>query len=92
MPFLWCSTLPVFAKLEIIKFPISVFCNCLFIYKIFLGKSPSVFSNVFIQKSNTHEQNTRSALHGLLTKRFCKTSKYDTAALATLATTSWNSK
>ena len=49
-------TLPIFAKLNIIKFPDLIsFCNCLFIYKHFLNKSSSVFSNVFILTSNTHE-------------------------------------
>ena len=49
-------TLPIFAKLNIIKLPdlISI-CNCLFIYEHFLNKSSSVFSNVFILTSNIHE-------------------------------------
>ena len=48
-------TLPIFAKLNIIKFlDLISFCNCLFIYKHSLSKSPSVFSNVFILRSNTH--------------------------------------
>ena len=68
-------TLPILAKLNIIKFPDLIsFCNCLFIYKHFLGKSSSVFSNVFILTFNTHEQNTRSASNGLLTKPPCSTS------------------
>ena len=48
-------TLPIFAKLNIIKFPdlISLF-NC-------PSKSPLVFLNVFVLRSNTHEQNTRLA-------------------------------
>ena len=33
------------------------------------------FSHVFILSSNTHEQNRRSASHGLLTKPSCITSK-----------------
>ena len=70
-------TLPIFAKLNIIKFPDLIsFCNCLFVYKHFLSKFPSVFSNVFILTFNTHEENTRSALHGLLTQPSCSTSKY----------------
>ena len=45
-------TLTIFAKLNIAKFPDLIsFCNCLFIYKYFLGKSSSVFSNVFILTS-----------------------------------------
>ena len=76
-------TLPIFAKLNIIKFPDLIsFCNCLFIYKHFLSKSSSVFTNVFILTSNTHEQNTRSASHGLLTK--------GTNAFAASAIKSWN--
>ena len=85
-------TLPIFAKLNIIKFPDLIsFCNCLFIYKHFLSKSPSVFSNVFILRSNTHEQNTRSASHGLLTKPSYRTSKYGINAFAASAIKSWNS-
>ena len=84
-------TLPIFAELNIIKFPdIISFCNCLFIYKHFLNKSSSGFSNVFILTSNTHEQNTRSALHGLLTKSSCSTSKYGTNTFATSSIKSWN--
>ena len=84
-------TLPIFAKLNIIKFPdIISFCNCLFIYKHFLNNSSSFFSNVFILTSNTHEQNTRSASYGLLTKRSCSTSKYGTNAFAASAIKSWN--
>ena len=65
-------TLPIFAKLNTIKFPDLIsFCNCLFIFKHFLSKSPSVFSNVVILRSNTHEQNIRSVSHGLLTKSSC---------------------
>ena len=60
-------TLPIFAKLHVIKFSdlISLY-NCLFIDKHFISKAPSVFSHVFISASNTHEQNTRFALHVLL--------------------------
>ena len=83
-------TLPVFTKLNI-KFPDLIsFCNFLFIYKHFLSKSSSVFSNVFILTSNTHEQNTRSASHGLLTKPSCSTPKHGTNAFATSAIKSWN--
>ena len=60
-------TLPIFAKLNIIKFfDLISLCNCLFIYKHFTSNSPSVFSHVFFLASNTHEQNTRFASHGLL--------------------------
>ena len=53
-------TLPIFAKLNIIKFPDLIsLCNCLFLYKHLISKAPSVFSHVFILASNTHEQNTR---------------------------------
>ena len=84
-------TIPIFAKLNIITFPdLICFCNCLFIYKHFLNKSSSVFSNVFILTSNTHEQNTRSASHGLSTKPSCSTSKYGTNAFAASAMKSWN--
>ena len=84
-------TLPIFAKSNIIKFSDLIpFCNCFFIYKHFLSKSSSVFSNVFILTSNTHEQNTRSASHGLLTKSSCSTSKYSTNAFAASAIKSWN--
>ena len=73
-----------------IKFPDLIsFCNCLFIYKHFLNKSSSVFSSVFILTSNTHEQNTSSASHGLLTKPSCSTSKYGTNAFAASAIKSW---
>ena len=79
-------TLQIFAKLNIIKFPNFIsFCNCLFIYKHFLSKSRSVFSNVFVLISNTHEQNTRSGSHGLLAKPSCSTSKYSINAFAALA-------
>ena len=84
-------TLPKFAKLHIIKFPDLIsFCNCLFIYKHFLSKSPSVFSNIFILASHTHEQNTRSASQGLLTKPSFSTSKYGINAFAASAIKSWN--
>ena len=70
-------TLPIFGKLNITKFPDLIsFCNCLFIYKPFLSKSLSVFSNVFALRSNTPEKNTRPASHGLLTKPSCNSSKY----------------
>ena len=84
-------TLPIFAKLNIIKFPDFIsFCNCLLMYKYFLNKSSSVFSNVLILTSNTHEHNARSAPHGLLTKPSCNTSKYGTNAFAASAIKSWN--
>ena len=84
-------TLPIFAKLNIIKFPdLIYFCNWLFIYKHLLRKSLSVFSNVLVLTSNTHEQNTRSASHGLLTKPSCSTSKYGTNAFAASAIKLWN--
>ena len=35
--------------------------------------------------SNIHEQNSRSASHGLPTKPSCSTSKYDTSAFAASA-------
>ena len=69
---------------------IAVKKNCLFIYKNFLSKSPSVFSNVFVLRSNTHEQNTRSASHSPLTKPSCSTSKYGINAFAASAIKSWN--
>ena len=76
------DTLPRFIKLNIIKFPDLISsCNSLFIYKHFLSKSPSVFSNVFVLRSNTHEQNTRPASHGLLPKP-SGTSKYGINAFA----------
>ena len=84
-------TLPIFTKLNVIKFPDLIsFCNCLFIYNHFLSKSSSVFSNVFILTSITHEQNTRSASHGLLTKPSCSTSKYGTNTFAVSVIKSWN--
>ena len=84
-------TLPIFAKLNIIKFPDLIsFWNCLFIYKHFLNKSSSVVSNVLILTSNTHEQNARSVSHGLLTKQSCITSKYGTNNFAVSAIKSWN--
>ena len=76
-------TLPIFAELNIVKCPDLIsFCSCLFIYKHFLSKSSSVFSIIFILTSNTHEQKTRLASHGLLTKPSCSTSKYGTNAFA----------
>ena len=83
-------TLPIFAKLNIIKFSDLIsLCNCLFIYKHFISKPASVFSHVFILASNTHEQNTRFASHGLLIKPRCNTSKYGTNAFAASAIASW---
>ena len=84
-------TLPIFAKLNIIKFSDLIsLCNYLFIFKHFISKPASVFSHVFILASNTHEQNTRFASHGLLTKPTCNTSKYGTNAFAVSAIASWN--
>ena len=84
-------TLPIFAKLNIIKFSDLIsLCNCLFIYKHFISKPASVFSHVFILASNTHEQNTRFASHGLLIKPRCNTSKYGTNAFVASAIASWN--
>ena len=83
-------TLPIFAKLNAIKFlDLISFCNCLFIYKHFLSKSSSVFSNVFVLTCNTHEHNSRLASHGVLTKPSCSTSKYGTNAFAASAIKSW---
>ena len=64
--------------------------NSLFIYEHFSNNPASVFSHVFILESNTHEQNTRFASHGLLTKPRCSTSKYNTNGFAASATASWN--
>ena len=84
-------TLPIFAKLNVIKFPDLVsFSNCLFSYKHFLSKSSSVFSNVFTLTYNTHDQNTRLAWHGLLTKPSCSTSKYGANTFAASGIKSWN--
>ena len=84
-------TLPVFAKLNKIKSSDRIlFCNYLFIYKHFISMTPSVFSHVFILATNTHEQNTRFAPHGLLTKPTCNTSKYGTNAFTVSAIASWN--
>ena len=85
------DSLPIFAKLKIIKFPDHIsFCNCLFTYKHFLSKSSSVFSNVFILTFSTHEQSTRSTSHDLLTKPSCSTSKFGTNSFAASAIKSWN--
>ena len=84
-------TLPIFPKLNIIKFPdLILLWNCLFIYKHFISNPASVFSHVFILASNTHEQNTRLASHDLLTKPRCNTSKYGTNGFAASAIASWN--
>ena len=84
-------TLPIFTKLNVIKFPDLIsFCNCLFIYNHFLSKSSSVFSNVFILTSNTHEQNNKSASHSLLTKPPCSISKYGANVFAASAIKSGN--
>ena len=83
-------TLPIFAKLNIIKFSDLIsLCNCLFIYNIFLVRLLQLF-HVFILASNTHEQNTRFASHGLLIKPRCNTSKYGTNAFVASAIASWN--
>ena len=79
-------TLPIFAKLNIITFSDLIsLCNCLCIYKHFIIKPDSVFSNVFILVSNTHEQNTRFESHCSLTKQTRDTSKYGTNAFAASA-------
>ena len=84
-------TLPIFAKLNIIKFSDLIsLCNCLFIFKHFISKLASVFSRVSILAINTHEQNTRFASHDLLTKPTCNTSKYGTNGFAASAIASWN--
>ena len=84
-------TLQIFARLNIIKFSDLIsLCNCLFIYKHFFSKAPSIFSHVFILASKTHEQNTRFASHGLLIKPRCNTSKYGTNAFVAPAIASWN--
>ena len=58
---------PIFHKFyvqnTIIK-PCRMYFMCTFQLMTFVGFS-AVFSNVFILTSNTHEQNTRSASHGL---------------------------
>ena len=83
--------LSVFAKLNIINSSDLIsLCNCLFIYKHFFSKAPSVFSHVAILASNTHKQNTRVASHGLLIKPTCNSSKYGTNAFAAPAIASWN--
>ena len=65
-------TLTIFGNLNIIKFSDLVsLCNWLSIYKHFISNFHSVFSHVFFLASNTHEQNTRFASHGLLTKPTC---------------------
>ena len=84
-------TLPIFPKLNIIKFPdLILLWNCLFIYKHFISNPASVFSHVFILASNTHEQNTRFAPHCYLTKPTCNTSKYDSNGFFASAIASWN--
>ena len=78
-------TIPIFAKLNIIKCPDLIsFCNCLSI-NIFWVSLLQFFSNIFVLRSNTHEQNTRSASHGLLTRPPCITSKYGINAFAASA-------
>ena len=67
-------------------------CNYSFIY-ILLASLLQFFSHGFILASNTHEQNTRFASHGLLTKPTCNTSKYGAngfAASAIASAISWN--
>ena len=50
-------TLPIFSKLNIIKFSDLIsLCNRLFIYKNFISNPASVFSHIFILASNTHDQ------------------------------------
>ena len=84
-------TLPLFAKSNIIKFSNLIsFCDCLFSINIFWVSFPQIFSNVFILTSSNSKQSARSALHGLLTKPSCSTSKYGTNAFAASAIKSWN--
>ena len=82
--------LAIFAKLNKTKFSNLISCNCLFIFKDFISKPASVFSHVFILASNAHEQNTRFASHGVLTKPTCSTSKHGTNGFAASAIASWN--
>ena len=57
------QTLAIFAKLHIIKFSdLILLRNCLFIYKHFISKSPSVFSHVFIVASNTNAVSAIAAI------------------------------
>ena len=84
-------TLPIFAKLNIIKFSDMIsLCNCLFIYKHFIRKPASRFSYVFVLAFNTHEQSTRFASYGLLTKLTCNSSKYGTNGFTASAIASRN--
>ena len=64
-------------------------CNCLFIYKRFFSKAPSVFSHIFFLASSTHKQNTRFASHSLLLKPRCNTPKYGTNAFVASTIASW---
>ena len=61
-------TLSIFATFNKSPDLISFF---VFFYNHFLSMPSSV--NVFVLKSNTHQQNTRSASHDLLTKPSCST-------------------
>ena len=87
-------TLPIFARLNIIKFPDLIFLILFFNYflsiNIFWVTIPHFFSNIFALKYYTHEQNTRSASHGLLTKPSCSTLKYGINTFAASAIKSWN--
>ena len=62
----------------------------MFIPKHLISKPPLFLLYVFILSSNIHEQNTRFAPHGLLTKPTCSTSKYGVNAFASSAIASWN--
>ena len=85
------GTLPIFAKLNVIKFLILfLFLIVCLSANIFLVSLPYFFQIFFILKSNTHEQNTRSASHGLLTKPSCSASKYGLNAFVLSAIKLWN--
>ena len=77
-------TLPTFAESNIIKFSdIISLCNCFFIYKHLIRKSPSAFHIFFILASNTHELKH-------LTKPTHNTSNYGNNAFAAFAKASKN--
>ena len=60
-------TLPIFAKLNIIQFSyLTSLCNCLFIYKHFVSKSTSVFSQVFACFSHPIHLNKILGLHHMV--------------------------
>ena len=68
----------------------------MFIVHMFVCLSINIFlagevsSRGFILTSDTYEQNTRSASHGLLTKPSRNTSKYSNNAFAASVIFSWN--